>query len=439
MAGDSLRQSKEHSLRQSKELFDRACRVMPGGVNSPVRSFSAVGITPIYMSAAKGAHLTDVDGNIYLDFIMAFGAIALGHQHPGVIDAICQSANTQLALGTVHRNEVEFAELISSLVPSIEQIRFVTSGTEAVLTAVRLARAFSGRDKLVKFAGNYHGHADQLLVKAGSGLLTYPSASSAGVTLASISDTLVVPYNDEQALTQLFTDRGHEIAALIVEPVAGNMNLVEANPSFLQTCRTLTAKFGALLIFDEVITGFRVTRLTAQQYYGIRPDLTILGKVIGGGMPIGAFGGRREIMEYLAPKGPVYQAGTFGAHPVCLAAGLRAVPLVSQPETLESLSALARRMSEGINQIARSRQLPVSSNCFGGLFGIHFSSNVPRSLKDVEAGDDVAFRSFFGKMLDSGVLLAPSRFEAGFVSAAHSNADIDFALECADRSLAACF
>lgn len=422
------------NLAASARLFERACNVLPGGVNSPVRSFSSVGSLPIYVSSANGARVLDEDGNEYIDFLMGFGALLLGHCDAEVVSAIADAASKHLTIGMVHRYEVEFAEMITAVVPSIELIRFVSSGTEATMTAVRIARGVTGRRVVVKFAGNYHGHADQFLVNAGSGLLTHGIASSRGVTPGAIADMIVLDYNDTEELALVFREMGHEIAAVIVEPVAGNMNLVEAIPGFLEACRRLTEAYGAVLIFDEVITGFRVPPSSAQQRFNIVPDLTALGKVIGGGMPIGAVGGRRDVMEYLSPKGAVYQAGTFGAHPVCLAAGLVTVRRIIESSILSGLEEMAKRLVVGLSSICASYGSLACFNQVGSIFGVHFARTLPRNLADVEKEDADAFRDFFSRMAKRGVLFAPSRFEAGFLSSAHTDAEIDATLERAAQT-----
>jgi glutamate-1-semialdehyde 2,1-aminomutase len=411
-------------MKHSISLFHRAQRVTPGGVNSPVRAFRAVGGTPLFFQRGKGPTLWDADGSSYVDYVGSWGPLIVGHAHPDVVDAVARAAAKGLSFGAPTEAEVEMAELLCKLVPSLEQVRLVSSGTEATMSAIRLARGFTGRSKIIKFEGCYHGHADALLVKAGSGALTLGQPSSAGVPAETVLHTLVLDYNNVITLERAFETMGAEIAAVIVEPVAGNMNLVAPHPSFLQVLRALCTRHGALLIFDEVMTGFRVSLGGAQAMYGITPDLTTLGKVIGGGMPVGAFGGRRDIMQSLAPSGPVYQAGTLSGNPVAVAAGLATLKLVQAPGFYDKLDATTRALCEALSTAARAAGVAFSAHHVGGMFGIYFRESVPQSYHEVIQSDVAAFNRYFHAMLAQGVYLAPSAFEAGFVSSAHGNTEI---------------
>lgn len=414
-------------------LFEQSQKFIPGGVNSPVRAFRSVGGTPIFFKQGKGSRLWDEDGKEYIDYIGSWGPMILGHAHPEVIAAVQKTAENSLSFGAPTARELEMAELINHLVPSMEQVRLVSSGTEATMSAIRLARGFTNRQKIVKFEGCYHGHADALLVKAGSGLLTFGTPSSAGVPAEVAAHTLTLPYNDIPSLQQLFSEIGQDIACVIVEPVAGNMNLITPAAGFLQTLRALCSEHGAVLIFDEVMTGFRVAKGGAQALYGVNPDLTTLGKVIGGGLPVGAFGGRKDIMQCLAPLGPVYQAGTLSGNPVAVAAGLATLNLIQQTGFHERLAATTKSLTDGLSAIAREAGVAFSAQAVGGMFGIYFSADVPNSFDDVMQSDRDAFNRFFHAMLDDGIYLAPSAFEAGFVSAAHSEQDIEQTLSAARK------
>lgn len=414
-------------------LFEQSQQFIPGGVNSPVRAFRSVGGTPIFFKQGKGSRLWDEDGKEYIDYIGSWGPMILGHAHPEVIAAVQKTAENSLSFGAPTARELEMAELINHLVPSMEQVRLVSSGTEATMSAIRLARGFTNRQKIVKFEGCYHGHADALLVKAGSGLLTFGTPSSAGVPAEVAAHTLTLPYNDIPSLQKLFSEIGQEIACVIVEPVAGNMNLITPAAGFLQTLRALCSEHGAVLIFDEVMTGFRVAKGGAQALYGVNPDLTTLGKVIGGGLPVGAFGGRKDIMQCLAPLGPVYQAGTLSGNPVAVAAGLATLNLIQQTGFHERLAATTKSLTDGLSAIAREAGVAFSAQAVGGMFGIYFSAEVPNSFDDVMQSDSDAFNRFFHAMLDDGIYLAPSAFEAGFVSAAHSEQDIEQTLSAARK------
>jgi glutamate-1-semialdehyde 2,1-aminomutase len=420
---------------RNQELFERAQKRIPGGVNSPVRAFRAVGGTPPFFERAAGAYLWDANGKRYIDYVGSWGPMVTGHTHPAVVEAVQAAAGRALSFGAPTESEIELAELICTLVPSMEMVRLVSSGTEATMTAIRLARGHTGRATIVKFEGCYHGHADSLLVKAGSGALTFGNPSSAGVPADIAKHTLVLDYNDEVQVKNLFQARGAEIACVIVEPVAGNMNLILPQPGFLDTLREQCTAHGAVLIFDEVMTGFRVALGGAQERYGIRPDLTTLGKVIGGGMPVGAFGGRREIMEKIAPLGPVYQAGTLSGNPVAVAAGLATLKLVAQPGFIAQVEGSTRALVDGLLEEGRRAKLPFSAQSIGSMFGIYFRDRAPTSYAEVMDSDRDRFSAFFHAMLERGVYLAPSAFEAGFVSASHGRNEVKATLLAARESL----
>ncbi|MBM5574281.1 glutamate-1-semialdehyde 2,1-aminomutase [Deefgea sp. CFH1-16] len=417
--------------------LNRRKKHIPGGVNSPVRAFGSVGGTPCFFTKGEGAYVWDADGKKYIDYVGSWGPLILGHAHPKVIDAVIDTAKNGMSFGAPTEAEVTIADVLCEMLPSLEQVRLVSSGTEATMSAIRLARGFTGRDKLIKFEGCYHGHADSLLVKAGSGLLTFGNPSSAGVPAAVAADTIVLPYNDVAALEALFAEQGSEIAAIIVEPIAGNMNMVQPSAQFVAAMRNLTTQHGAVLIYDdEVMTGFRVGLQCTQGLHGITPDLTCLGKVVGGGMPLAAFGGRADIMGYLAPLGPVYQAGTLSGNPVAVAAGLATLAEIRQDGFFAKLSAQTAKLVAGLNELGKDHGLCAQS--VGGMFGVYFAEVVPTSFADVMASDRTRFNAFFHAMLDQGVYLAPSAFEAGFVSAAHSDADIDATLAAAKIALSRC-
>lgn len=423
-------------FEHSKALFEKSQRLIPGGVNSPVRAFRSVGGTPIFFKKAHGAYLTDVDGNQYIDYVGSWGPAILGHAHPDVIRAVQERAVDGLSFGAPTAAEYEMAERIASLMPSIEQVRLVSSGTEATMSAIRLARGATGRKKIVKFEGCYHGHADALLVKAGSGALTFGNPSSAGVPPEVAAHTIVLPYNDLPALEACFAGQGSELATVIIEPIAGNMNFVRPAQAYMDRLRVLCTQHGTILIFDEVMTGFRVAMGGAQSVFGITPDLTTLGKVIGGGMPVGAFGGRADIMAHMAPLGAVYQAGTLSGNPVAVAAGLKTLELISRPGFYEALSARTTSLCEKLGAAARAQGIPFAATSLGGMFGIYFAAKAPENFAEVMASDKERFNRFFHAMLKRGVYLAPSAFEAGFVSAAHTASDIDMTVAHAKAAFA---
>lgn len=412
-------------MDNEETLFARASRVIPGGVNSPVRAFGSVGGTPIYVTEGKGCRIKTVDGRELVDFCCSWGPLVLGHANPEVIEAVTEAAALGTSFGINTPREVEFAELLCELIPSMDKVRLVSSGTEATMTALRLARGVTGRNKIVKFDGCYHGHSDSLLVAAGSGLLTGGISSSAGVSSSVANDTIVVPYNDEAAICEIFAARGKEIAAVIVEPVAGNMGLVEPPLSFLQALRDVTSDLGSLLIFDEVITGFRFGPASYGTLIGIDPDLTCLGKVIGGGLPIGAVGGRADIMDALAPLGDVYQAGTLSGNPVAVAAGLATVWALKRDNPYPCLAELGSLLASGLNDAAASVGGAFHCALKGGVFTPFFRSESVASLADAKQCDTEAFGRFFHAMLDRGFYLSPSQFEVGFISTAHTEADIE--------------
>jgi glutamate-1-semialdehyde 2,1-aminomutase len=417
-------------------LFARAQISTPGGVNSPVRAFRSVGGTPRFITRALGPCFWDADDKRYIDYIGSWGPAIVGHAHPQVIRAVQEAATRGLSFGAPTEGEIEMAEEICRLMPSIQQVRLVSSGTEAAMSALRLARGATGRDTIVKFEGCYHGHADSLLVKAGSGLLTFGNPTSAGVPEDFAKHTLVLDYNNPQQLEEVFKTSGDSIACVIVEPVAGNMNLLPATPEFLQTMRRLCTQYGALLIFDEVMSGFRVALGGAQSLYGIVPDLTVLGKVIGGGLPVAAFGGRADLMGNLAPLGPVYQAGTLSGNPVAVAAGMSTLKLIQAPGFYTSLGAQTAKLTKGLSEAAQLAGISFCANSVGGMFGLYFAKKVPTTYTEMMACDKLKFNAFFHAMLEQGVYLAPSAFEAGFVSAQHDDATIDATLAAARASFA---
>jgi glutamate-1-semialdehyde 2,1-aminomutase len=429
-------------MSTNEELFRRAQAVIPGGVNSPVRAFRAVGGSPRFIARAQGPYMFDAEGRRYIDYIGSWGPMILGHGHPAVLEAVRAAAGDGLSFGAPTEREVELAETILSFVPSCEQVRLVSSGTEAAMSAIRLARGATGRSMLVKFEGCYHGHADALLVKAGSGLATFGHPTSAGVPAEVVQHTLVLEYNNLEQLDQAFSQHGPQIACVIIEPIAGNMNFVRAAVPFMARLRELCTRHGALLIFDEVMTGFRVALGGAQSVYagllpGFRPDLSVFGKVIGGGMPLAAFGGPRAIMEQLAPLGPVYQAGTLSGNPVATACGLATLREIARPGFFDALARSTRSLVDGLLAAAREAGVPMAGDCEGGMFGFFFADHLPQHYTAVMATDKARFNRFFHAMLDRGVYLAPALYEAAFVSAAHTPQDIAATLEAARESLRA--
>ena len=424
-------------MTSNHDLFSQAQHHIPGGVNSPVRAFNGVGGDPIFFREGKGAWITDEEGNRYIDYIGSWGPMILGHADANVISAVQTAATRGLGFGAPTSIEIDMAETLCRLVPSMELVRMVSSGTEATMSAIRLARGYTARDKIVKFEGCYHGHADSLLVKAGSGALTMGKPSSAGVPASLAEHTLTLTYNDIDPVRNCFAELGDQIACIIVEPVAGNMNCIPPQQGFLQGLREICNQSGAILIFDEVMTGFRVALGGAQQYYDVTPDLTTLGKIVGGGLPVGAFGGKREIMEYIAPLGPVYQAGTLSGNPVAMAAGLATLAGVQTPDFHANLSATAEKLVSGLKERADNASIPLATNQVGGMFGIFFTHETEVTcFEQVVACDQERFKKFFHGMLENGVYLAPSSYEAGFVSAAHGNAEIQATLDAAEKVFA---
>lgn len=425
-------------MSQSESLYTAARQVIPGGVNSPVRAFTGVGGVPLFIERADGAYLFDVEGKAYIDYVGSWGPMILGHNHPAIRNAVIEAVSRGLSFGAPTEMEVKMAELVTELVPTMDMVRMVNSGTEATMSAIRLARGFTGRDKIIKFEGCYHGHADCLLVKAGSGALTLGQPNSPGVPADFAKHTLTCTYNDLASVREAFTRYPQEVACIIVEPVAGNMNCIPPNDDFLPGLRALCDEFGALLIIDEVMTGFRVALAGAQDYYGVEPDLTCLGKIIGGGMPVGAFGGRREIMEALAPVGPVYQAGTLSGNPIAMAAGYACLNEITQPGIYETLTELTEMLAEGLLHAAQEEGIPLVINNVGGMFGLFFTDAPSVTCySDVMACDVERFKRFFHLMLDQGIYLAPSAFEAGFMSVAHSPEDIQKTIDAARVAFAA--
>ena len=422
---------------KSRELLTAAQRVIPGGVDSPVRAFRAVGGEPLFITRGEGAYLWDADGNRYIDYVLSWGPLILGHAHPAVVEALAEAAARGTSYGAPTALETELAELVIEMVPSVEMVRFVNSGTEATMTALRLARAYTGRHKIVKFEGCYHGHADLLLVQAGSGVATLGLPDSPGVPPGATQDTLTAPFNDLAAVERLFERFPEEIAAVIVEPVAGNMGVVPPVDGFLAGLRELTQAHGALLIFDEVMTGFRVALGGAQELYGVDPDLTTLGKVIGGGLPVGAYAGKREIMETVAPAGPMYQAGTLSGNPLAMTAGLVTLKELRKPGVFQEIVAQTKRLCQGIGQAAKEAGVPVYQTQVGTMFCTYFTEGPVTDYASAKRSDTAAFGRFFQAMLEAGVYLAPSQFEAGFTSTAHTPAVIDTTVEAAQRAFRA--
>ena len=425
----------------NQTLFDRAAKVIPGGVNSPVRAFRAVGGTPRFVQRAQGAYFWDANGKRYIDYIGSWGPMILGHGHPAVLEAVQKAAVDGFSFGAPTEREIELVEAILAQVPSMEMVRLVSSGTEAGMSALRLARGATGRSKIIKFEGCYHGHADALLVKAGSGLATFGNPTSAGVPPEVVQHTLVLEYNNIPQLEEAFALHGKELALLMIEPIAGNMNFVRASVPFMKRCRELCTQYGALLVFDEVMTGFRVALGSAQSVYakeipGFKPDMTVLGKVIGGGMPLAAFGGPREIMQQLAPTGPVYQAGTLSGNPVATACGLATLKELSKPGFWDALSKTTQSLVDGLGAVAKKADIPFSADCQGGMFGFFLLPELPQNYAKVMTSDSPRFNKLFHGLLDRGVYIAPALYEAGFVSAAHSEADIAETVQAASEVFA---
>jgi glutamate-1-semialdehyde 2,1-aminomutase len=423
-------------MSRNTELFERACRTIPGGVNSPVRAFRSVGGAPRFIKRAQGPYMWDAEDVRYIDYVGSWGPAILGHAHPEVVKAVQEAATGGLSFGAPTEGEIQIAEEITARIPSIEKVRLVSSGTEATMSAIRLARGATGRSKIIKFEGCYHGHADSLLVKAGSGLMTFGNPTSAGVPAEFIHHTLVLDFNDLEAVEAAFVQYGDDIACIIVEPIAGNMNLIKPLPGFLEGLRSLCTQYGALLIFDEVMTGFRTGPQGVQGLTGVTPDLTTLAKVIGGGMPVGAFGGRADIMEHIAPLGNVYQAGTLSGNPVAVAAGLVTLKLLAEPGFYDHLSAQTQKLADGLADRAKAAGVTMCSDFVGGMFGIYFCEQVPKTFAEVSLCNVEKFKRFFHGMLVKGVYFAPSAFEAGFVSATHDDAVIGETLDAAEEVFA---
>ena len=423
-------------IERSRRLFSKALAILPGGVDSPVRAFGAVGGIPRFIDRGRGAYLIDVDGNQYIDYVLSWGPLILGHAHPQVVEAVIEAAGRGMSYGAPSELELDLANLIRDYLPGIEMIRFVNSGTEATMTALRLARAYTGKDKIIKFAGCYHGHADPLLVTAGSGAATLGLPDSPGVPAAAVRDTLVARFNDLRSVERLIQAHSGQLAAVIVEPVAGNMGVVPPSNGFLPGLRDLTSRQGALLIFDEVLTGFRVDLGSAQSLYGVQPDLTTLGKVIGGGLPVGAYGGRREIMELIAPAGPVYQAGTLAGNPLAMTAGIETLRVLRQDGLWDQIERRTAALSDGLMEAAQDSGVPVHCSRVGTMFTLFFSEAPVRDWETAKKCNTERYAAYFRSMLDAGVYLAPSQFEAGFLSTAHSDADVEATVQAARGAFA---
>jgi glutamate-1-semialdehyde 2,1-aminomutase len=423
------------TIDRSIAAYERARRTIPGGVNSPVRAFNSVGGTPLFVREASGCRFTDIDGNSYIDYVLSWGPLILGHAHPATIEAVQHAAARGTSYGAPTEAESELAELVCAMVPSVERVRFVSSGTEATMSALRLARAFTGRDKFVKFMGCYHGHGDSFLISAGSGALTFGAPDSPGITAGTARDTIALPYNDLAAVRAAFEAEPEAIAAVIVEPYVGNMGLVLPLPGYLEGLRALTSEFGALLIFDEVMTGFRVAPGGVQEREGISPDLTTLGKIIGGGLPVGAYGGRAEIMERISPSGPVYQAGTLSGNPLAMAAGIATLRALRKPGTYERLEVLGARFTDGLAAVFAKHGIPHQSAHRGSMVGFYFAERPVVDLTSAKAADAAFYAKFFHAMLDRGIYLAPSQFEAGFLSLAHDERALDETIQAADEAI----
>lgn len=424
-------------MTQSEVLFDRAQKCIPGGVNSPVRAFKSVGGTPVFIERAKGAYLFDADGKKYIDYVGSWGPMIAGHSHPDIIEAVQKAAERGLSYGAPTEIEITIAQRICEIVPSIEMVRMVNSGTEATMSAIRLARGFTNRDKIVKFEGGYHGHGDSLLVKAGSGALTFGEPNSPGVPASLAEHTITLDYNNAQQVRELFADIGDQIACIIVEPVSGNMNCVPPVEGFLETLREVCTEHDSVLIFDEVMTGFRVARGGAQEHYHVMPDITTLGKIIGGGMPVGAFGGRKDIMSHLSPSGPVYQAGTLSGNPVAMAAGLATINIISADGFYDELTKKTTQLLDGLQAVADHNGIDFTTNQVGGMFGFFFTDAASvENFAQVTACNIDRFNAFFHGMLHEGIYLAPSAYEAGFVSTAHTDTDIEATVQAANKVFA---
>lgn len=423
------------NLQKSQQLMDKAVQIIPGGVNSPVRAFKSVGGCPPFISKGLGSHLWDADGNEYLDFVCSWGPMILGHSHPRVVEAVKKAVDRGASYGAPTELEVELAERIVNIIPSIEMVRLVSSGTEAVMSAVRLARAYTGRDFIIKCEGGYHGHSDGLLAKAGSGLATFGLPDTPGVPKAFAAQTLTVPYNDSETVRKLLKQRGSEIACMIIEPVAGNMGVVPPKPGYLAELREITREFGVLLIFDEVITGFRVSPGGAQKLYGVMPDLTTLGKIIGGGFPVGAYGGRKEIMKMISPSGPVYQAGTLSGNPVAVTAGIETLKILSEPGFYDELEKKAAYFAKGLSSAMNHPDLPASCNRVGSMMTAFFTNEPVLDYVSAKTSDTELYAKFFHAMLDQGIYLAPSQFEATFVSQSHTKEELDRAIQAAEKAI----
>jgi glutamate-1-semialdehyde 2,1-aminomutase len=419
----------------SEELYSRAIQLIPGGVNSPVRAFRSVGLKPRFIKSGKGSRIVDEDGNTYIDYVCSWGPLILGHAHPEVLEALASTMRDGTSFGAPTRREVEMAQLIAELVPSIEMVRLVSSGTEATMSAIRLARGYTSREKIIKFSGCYHGHSDALLAKAGSGVATFSVPDSLGAPKALVEQTIVLPYNDLESAKKCFELLPNDIAAVIVEPVAGNMGVVAPEKGFLEGLRKLCSGYGSVLIFDEVISGFRVAIGGAQELYGVYPDITCLGKIIGGGLPVGAFGGARDIMEFLAPVGGVYQAGTLSGNPLAVAAGLTTLKILKRDNPYPLLEQRSERLAKGLGRIFSEKGEKHIINRVGSLLSIFFGIDSASNYEEALNADKSKFNAFFSKMLDQGIYPAPSAFEAWFLSAAHTDSDIDYTLECAEKSI----